>query len=145
MNKLAFAVCLLFNFSLLRKVAVNKEELYISKEDLYRFGNSTSSRISAVRPREITTTFVNDIEVIVANENGISLFNKEGLESSPLTGWVWEVKRGTHFPAGLKLVEKGSYGHRMLVPTHNMPLSQYVGLLEQVAIHCKKVFKKQMG
>ncbi|MCW8126621.1 hypothetical protein [Microbulbifer halophilus] len=122
---------------------MNSENLYISKEDLYRLGNSTSSRLSAVRPREINTITVNDVEVIVADGNGVSLFNRAGLEKSPLSGWVWEIRSGTTFPPGLKLVERGSKGHHMLAPTHNMPLNQYIGLLEQVAIQCRKVFKRQ--
>lgn len=122
---------------------MNTEKLYIAKEDLYRFGNNSSSRISAVRPREITVTVVNGIENIVANNNGVSLFNRIGLDETHLTGWVWEIKQGTHFPIGLKLIKKGSKGHHMLVPTRNMPLSQYIGLLEQVAMHGNKIFKKQ--
>ncbi len=120
------------------------EKLYLAQEDLYRFGNSTSSRISNVRPREITTVSMNGIETIVANGNGVSLFNKTGLEATHLTGWVWEIKQNTHFPMGLKLVKdtKG-LGHYLLAPAHNMPLSQYIGLLEQVAIRCKKINKKQ--
>jgi len=122
---------------------MNQENLYIAKEDLFRLGNSSSARLSRVKPSEITTVEINGIETIVANNNGVSLFSQEGLAESPLTGWVWEVKRSTVFPQGLKLVKRGSKGHYMLVPTRNMPLSQYIGLLEQVAIHCKKVFKKQ--
>lgn len=117
--------------------------LYISEEDLYRFGNSVSARLANVRPREITTIVVNGVEVIVANNNGVSVFNKEGLENTHLIGWVWEIKRGTSFPIGLKVVQRGSKGHHMLVPTHNMPLTQFVGLLEQVAIHSKRVFQKR--
>ena len=60
----------------------NNEKLYIAQEDLYRFGNSASSRISKVRPREITTINVNGIETIVANGHGVSLFNKEGLDAN---------------------------------------------------------------
>ena len=116
---------------------------YICEEDLFRFGNSASSRLANVRPREITTVVVNGIEIIVANNNGVSVFNKEGLEQTHLTGWVWEIKRGTPFPIGLKLVQRGSKGHHMLVPMHNMPLTQFVGLLEQVAVHSKRVFQKQ--
>ena len=86
---------------------------------------------------------MNGIETIVANNNGVSLFNKEGLSVTPLTGWVWEIKKNTSFPVGLKLVKRGSKGHHMLVPTHNMPFNLYVGLLEQVAIHCQKILKKQ--
>lgn len=124
---------------------MNTEKLYISQEDLFRMGNSTSSRLSSVRQREITTIDVNGIETIVANGNGVSLFNKEGLDSTFLNGWVWEIKEGTTFPAGLKIVKdnKGSIGHHMLVPTRNMPLTQYIGLLEETAIYCRKLYKKQ--
>ena len=125
---------------------MNKEMLYIAKEDLYRFGNSTSARISKVRPREIQTIEVNGIVSIVANGAGVSLFNKDGLDKNQhLTGWVWEIKQGTHFPVGLKLIKDtiGSPGHHMLAPSRNMPLSQYIGLLEQVAISCQKIYKKQ--
>lgn len=123
----------------------NNENLYITQEDLYRFGNSESSRISNVKPREITTMKINGINNIVANGNGVSLFNKAGLEATHLTGWVWEVKKNTHLPIGLNLVkdEEGSLGHYMLVPNHNMPLNQYIGLLEKMAMCCKKTQKKR--
>lgn len=79
----------------------------------------------------------------MANNQGVSLFDEEGMKTGHLTGWVWEMKKDTHLPVGLKLIKKGSKGHYLLVPVRNMPLSQYVGLLEQVAIYCKKIFKKQ--
>ena len=81
---------------------------------------------------------VNGIVVIVANNQGVSLFNEEGMKTGHLTGWVWEIKQNTNLPVGLRFVKKGSKGHYLLVPVRNMPLSQYVGLLEQVAIYCKK-------
>lgn len=121
----------------------NKEKLYLTQQDLYRLGNSTSSRLPHVRPSEIQTMEVNGIVTIIANNNGVSVFTQEGLDESPLAGWVWEIKQGTLLPAGLKIVKRGSKGHHMITPTRNMPLTQYVGLLEQVAIHCKKLFKKQ--
>lgn len=122
---------------------MHNEKLYLTKENLFRFGNSTSSRLSNVRPHEITTTTINGIETIVANNNGVSVFNQEGLTESNLSGWVWEIKQGTVFPFGLKLIKRGSKGHFMLVPSSNMPLSQYIGLLEQVAMRCNKTFKKE--
>lgn len=123
---------------------MNREKLYLAQEDLYRFGSSTTSRLSAVKPREIDTMNVNGIETVVANGRGVSLYNKEGLDVCDLTGWVWEIKQNTPFPAGLKLIKDNSpLGHHALAPLYNMPLSQYVGLLEQVAIHCKKLFKKK--
>ena len=121
---------------------MSNENLYIAQQDLYRLGSALSSRISRVRQHEITTMNINGIETIVANNNGISLFNLDGLNKSPLTGWVWEIKKGTSFPMGLKLVKRGSFGHYMLVPVRNMPLSQYISLLEQIAIHCNRILKK---
>lgn len=122
----------------------NKEKLYIAQESLFRFGNSASSRISSVKPREIDTIPINGIEVVIANGSGVSLYNKEGLEACALTGWVWEIKLGTHFPIGLKLIKDNDpLGHYTLAPSYNMPLSQYIGLLDQVAIHCKKLFRKK--
>ncbi len=118
------------------------EKLYLTQEDLYRFGNATSSRINRIRVGEINTTEQNGITMIVANDKGVSLFNEEGMRRSPLTGWVWEIKSRTAIPQGLRLVQKGSKGHHMLVPVKTMPLSQYISLLEQMAIHCQKVFKK---
>ncbi|MGH1487339.1 MAG: hypothetical protein ACRBCI_14085 [Cellvibrionaceae bacterium] len=122
---------------------MNSEKLYLVKEDLYRLGNSISSRLPRVRPSEITTMDMNGVKTIITNNNDVSVFTKDGLNESPLTGWAWEIKQGAVFPAGLKLVKRGSKGHHMIVPIRNMPLNQYVGLLEQVAIHCKKVYKKQ--
>ena len=120
------------------------ENLFIVKEDLYRFGSASSSTMSKVRPREITTTEVNGILHIVANNRGISLFDKIGLEKSRLTGWVWELKRGTPLPVGLKLIkDNSSTGHHTLAPAHNMPVSQYIGLLEQVAVRCEQSFMKK--
>lgn len=118
------------------------ENLYLTQEDLYRFGNATSSRLTRLRVGEITTTDRNGITMIIANEKGVSLFNEEGMKRSPLTGWVWKINTSTPLPHGLKLIQKGSLGHHMLAPVETMPLSKYIGLLEQVAIHCEKIFKK---
>lgn len=122
----------------------NKEILYIAKEDLYRFGNSSSSQISRLRLDEIDTYQMNDIEMVNSSDNGISLYNKEGLEESELTGWVWEIKEGTSFPFGLKLIKDNKpLGHYTLAPAAKMPFKEYVGLLEKVAIYCEKIYKKK--
>lgn len=120
----------------------NNEKLYLTQEDLYRFGNASSSRLNRLRIGEINTMEQNGITMIIANNKGVSLFNEEGMNLSPLTGWVWEIKQNTALPQGLKLIKKGSKGHHMLVPLNTMPLSRYISLLEQIAIHCKKIFKK---
>ena len=122
----------------------NNEKLYISQEDLYRFGNSSSAQMNRLRPGEIDTYTINGIEMVKASNEGISLYNKEGLDETELTGWVWEIKAGTPFPPELKLIKDNNpLGHHTLAPAVNMPKSQYIGLLEQVAVRCKKVFKKK--
>jgi hypothetical protein len=69
---------------------------------------------------------------------------KDGLDLVPLTGWVWEIKANTNLPSGLRLVKDNEpLGHYTLSPIINMSVHEFLGLLDQVAIHCKKVFKKK--
>jgi hypothetical protein len=122
----------------------NQEKLYIAQEDLYRLGNAGSSLISRVRVREVDVMEVNGIKRVIANGKGISLYNKAGLDKMPLSGWVWEIKVSTAFPIGLKLIKDDKpEGHYTLAPLHNMLFSEYISLLEKVAIHCQKVYKKR--
>jgi hypothetical protein len=87
---------------------------------------------------------VNGIKRVIANGKGISLYNKAGLDKMPLSGWVWEIKVSTPFPIGLKLIKDDKpEGHYTLAPTRNMLFSEYISLLEKVAIHCQKVYKKR--
>lgn len=84
--------------------------------------------------------------MIVADGKGISLYNKEGLELSTLSGWVYEIKAHTALPSGLYLKEDTDPkkpGHFFVCPYKNMPLHTYVGKLEEIAVHCEKVFKKK--
>jgi hypothetical protein len=48
---------------------------------------------------------MNGIDDVIANGNGVSLYNKERIDACTLTGWVWEIKAGTHFPPGFKLIK----------------------------------------
>ncbi len=121
-----------------------KEAIYLSPETLYRLGNSSSPLLTRVRSGEVDTINVNGVTMIVANGKGISLYNKRGLELAPLSGWVWEIKPHTQFPLGLKLIKDDSpEGHYTLCPVRNMPVSEFVSLLEKVVVHCKKAFKKK--
>jgi len=122
----------------------NNEKLYIAKEDLYRLGNAGSSLISRVREREVDIIEINGNKTIVANGKGISLYNRAGLEKIPLSGWVWEIRVSTIFPIGLKLIKDDRpEGHYTLAPMYNMLFSQYTSLLDRVAVHCQKVFRKK--
>lgn len=119
------------------------ETLYLAPETLYRLGSSSSPLLTRLRPGEIDIIRVNDEAVIVANGKGVSLYNKAGLDVAPLTGWVWEIQPGTQFPLGLRLIKDDRpQGHYTLCPLRNMPVREFVALLEKVVIHCMKVFKK---
>ena len=120
------------------------EKLYIVPEDLYRLGNASSPLLTRIRPGEVDVTELNGIKMIVANGKGISLYNKEGLDMVPLTGWVWEISARTQLPFGLKLVKDDRpEGHYTICPTQNMSVHEFVGLLESIVIYCKKVYKKK--
>ena len=48
------------------------EDLYFAPEDLYRLGNSSSPRLTNVRrPKDVDTTEINGITIVIANGKGI--------------------------------------------------------------------------
>lgn len=118
------------------------EDLFMAPEDLFRLGNSTSPRLTNARiPKDINVIPVNGISVVVANGKGISLSTKSRLNKSPMSGWVWMIPHGTSMPNGLKLLNDRD-GHFTIAPVVNMPLDQFKGLLSSLALHCKKVYRK---
>ena len=64
------------------------KEFFILPEELFRLGNSSSPRLSNVRSRDVDTIEINGITVIRANGKGISVFDKAGINESPMTGWA---------------------------------------------------------
>lgn len=110
-------------------------------EDVFRLGNADSSRLSHVRPRDVDTMTVNGIAMVIANGKGISVFDREGINESPMTGWVWKVRGSAQLPSGLKLVKDKAH-HYCIAPTQNMPVDKFKGLLEGVAVRAERVFKK---
>lgn len=118
------------------------EDLYLAPEDLYRLGNATDPRLTHIRqPKDMDTTEVNGIVVAIANGKGISLSTKARLDSSPMSGWVWLLAKGTVMPPGLKLINDRP-GHYSLCPERNMPLDEFKGLLSKLAMKCQRVLKK---
>jgi hypothetical protein len=98
--------------------------------------------LSNVRPRDVNTTEINGIIIVVANGKGISVFDKEGINQSPMSGWVWRFRPNTNIPFGLKLVKDKAH-HYCIAPITNMPLSKYKGLLEEMAVSATRVYKKE--
>jgi hypothetical protein len=118
------------------------KDFFILPEELFRLGNSNNSNLSNVRARDIDTIEINGITVIVANGKGVSVFDKAGINESPMTGWVWRFAPNTQPPVGLKLVKDKAH-HFCIAPTHNMPVDKYKGLLEEMAFKATRVFKKE--
>ena len=78
------------------------EDLYFTPEDLFRLGNSTTPRLTNVRrPKDVDTTEINGITVVISNGKGISLSTKDRLEKPPMSGWVWKISKGIQVPVGL--------------------------------------------
>ena len=116
---------------------VSVSEFYLFPEDVYRMGNSGSPRMSAIRPGEVSTTVIKGVTVVIANNNGVSVWTKDGIFEKGLTGYAWLIRAGASLPSGLKLVND-TPGHYMLAPARNMPLDTYKGLLEEMGVKCEK-------
>jgi len=116
------------------------QEFYLFPEELYRMGNSGNHRLTAIKPREVDVTVINEVETVLANGKGVSLFTLEGAIVEGLTGFAWKFEKGTGVVAGLKLV-KDRPDHYMLAPVHNMPFAEYIGLLNDMGIRCSKHLK----
>ena len=116
---------------------MNIAEFYLFPEDVYRMGNSTTHRMAIIRTDEVTTTVIKGVTIIVANNNGVSVWTREGIIEKKLTGYAWLIKAGVAVPQGLKLVND-TPGHYMLVPARNMPLDAYKGLLEEMGMKSEK-------
>ncbi|MES2823472.1 MAG: hypothetical protein V4732_07715 [Pseudomonadota bacterium] len=118
------------------------KEFFILPEELFRLGSSSNSKLSNVRARDIDTVEINGITVIVANGKGVSVFDKVGINESPMTGWVWRFPPNTQPPVGLKLVQDKAH-HFCIAPIHNIPVDKYKGLLEEMAFKATRIFKKE--
>lgn len=120
---------------------VLSKEFFMVPEEVFRVGNADTSRLHIVRPSEVDITEMNGVKIIIANGRGVSLYTKEELDNTSLTGWVWKFTAHTLIPQGLKLVNDKP-GHYCVAPTQNIPIDLYKGLLEQMGLRAQKVWKK---
>jgi hypothetical protein len=95
-----------------------------------------------VRASEVDLTEINGIKIVIANGRGVSLYTKEELETTTLTGWVWKFRAKTPIPFELKLVND-KHGHYCVAPIMNMPVDYYKGLLEKMGMNAEKVWRKR--
>jgi len=116
------------------------KDFYVVPEDVFRLGNADGPRLDHVRSRDVDTTTIDGVQMVIANGKGISLFDREGIRLAPFTGWVWKVAAATSLPPGLKLVQDKPH-HYCIAPASNMPVTRYKSLLEQLALSAQRVMK----
>jgi hypothetical protein len=115
-----------------------EEEFYINPVDLFRVGREKDPKLAHVRPRDVD--FRKEDGWVIANHRGISLFTRETIERTTLTGPVWKMKRDTPLPSGLVLFTDKP-GHFMICPARDMPLDAFIHLLSILAVQCEFTFR----
>lgn len=120
-------------------------------EDLYRMGSATSSKLEKVRPNEVDLYDRNGVEMVSANGKGISLITEIGLQRRArlLSGYAWKLQANLPMPLGLALhpdqasvrQPTGAADHYLLCPAADMPLGEYVGLLQKLALKLERTHK----
>ncbi len=119
---------------------------------LFRSGTKNSPQLHKLRtmpPRTIEQSF--DIEIykkdniyfVAKDTGGISTFDRE---KAGFGQFWWKIPKGTKIPNGLRISrdfqQKPSINptHYTIRPLYDMPLSQYILLLEQLALSTEKMF-----
>lgn len=123
------------------KGVVVPKSFFIIPEDVFRLGNAQGPRLGNVRARDVDTTSMNGILVVIANGKGVSVFDETGIAESPFEGWVWKLSAALQLPVGLQLVNDKPH-HYCVAPTTNMPIDKYKGLLEELGLRAERFIKK---
>jgi hypothetical protein len=113
--------------------------LYLSQEDLYRFGNSTSPRLDHLRAHDVDLYELDGIAHVRANGKGISLITEREAASKP--GWLWLIPRNTPMPSGLAL-NPDRPGHFSLCPVSDMTIDRFCALLSELAVLSQRMRKQ---
>lgn len=127
---------------------VSPADLYILdvvefSRDLYRMGNATWPLFTDERARvDVPISEQNGVEVVIANGNGFSAFDRI-VPVMQLPGRkVWRIIKGAQMPPELVLVKDmraHHEGHYMLAPARTMPLKKYLGALEELGMDRSRV------
>lgn len=117
---------------------------YLLDEDLYRMGNSTSSRMDHVRNVDVDVYPINGILMVRANGRGISLGTLEYLQKLQFEGWLWKIPATAPLATGLLLrpdPNPAKQGHFFLCPASDMSMDKYRALLSELALRCERTQK----
>lgn len=122
-------------------MSIALKDFYIFPEDIFRVGNATSHKLTAIRVGEVDVYDVEGVRMVIANGKGVSGFTLRGLRDEGLTGFAWLFPKGTMVEPGLKLVDDAKPDHYVLAPVTNMPLDRYKALLDVMGRKCSKHLK----
>jgi hypothetical protein len=129
-------------------------EMYVKviPVNLYRNGTKNSPRLHKLRtmpPRTIEQSFdiqiyqKNGTDYVSKDTGGISTFDRE----KPGFGeFWWVIPKGTKIPSGLRVSmdfnpkPNMNPTHYTIRPLHDMPLSRYIDLLEELAESAERTF-----
>ena len=132
-------------------------EMYVKvvPVNLYRNGAKNSPQLYKLRtmpPRTLEQSFDiqiyknNGIDYVSKNTGGISTFDREKLGFG---GFWWKIPRGTKVPLGLRISmdfnpkPSANPTHYTIRPLFDMPLMQYISLLEELALSAERIFEVQ--
>ena len=127
---------------------VSPEDLYILditefSKDLYRMGNATWPRFTDERARvDVLISMRNGVEVVIANGNGFSAFDRITPAMRQPGRKVWRIMKGARIPSELVVVKDmrvGLSGHYLIAPATTMPLKKYLGVLEELGMDRSRV------
>ena len=82
------------------------QEFYVFPEEIYRMGNTTSHRLTEIKPREVDITDFGGVEMIIANGRGVSLRTLDEIIKKGLSGWAWKFEKGTVVTEDFKTRER---------------------------------------
>lgn len=127
---------------------VSPEDLYILdvtefSKDLYRMGSGTWPLFTEGRARtDVPIVVQNGVEVVMAEGNGFSAFDKITPAMCLRGRKVWRIRKGAEIPAELVVVKDlrpTHRGHYMIAPARTMPLKKYLGALEELGMDRSRV------
>lgn len=127
---------------------VSPEDLYLLdvtefSRDLYRMGNGVWPLFNESRARiDVPIVVQNGVEVVVADGNGFSAFDKITPAMRARGRKVWRIMKGAEIPAELVVMKdlRASHcGHYMIAPARTMPLKKYLGALEELGMDRSRV------
>ncbi|AWF81588.1 hypothetical protein BTJ40_12555 [Microbulbifer sp. A4B17] len=118
------------------------KELYITYEELLKLESFRTPDSSIRKPQNIDTTYLDTMQVVIANGKGVLALDREAINQLPLTGWVCRFPAHVHPPKGLKLVRVNENQFN-IAPARNMPLQKFEALVKELTVSAITIFKKQ--